>query len=45
MDKFLGVGLKNAMGIALVTIIVIVAVKAIFAQWHVPGVSEFVHAV
>lgn len=41
-EKFLGVGLTNAIGIALLTMIVSVALKVIFTTYEVEGVSQFV---
>lgn len=40
--KFLGVGLQNALGIALLTLLVSVALKVIFTKYEVSGVSEVV---
>lgn len=45
MDKFLGVGLKNLLGITLFTMLFIVALKTVFAKWEVKGISEVVHSV
>lgn len=42
MDKFLGVGLTNALGIALFTLLVSVALKVIFTKYEIEGVSEVV---
>lgn len=42
--KFLGVGLRNVVGIILVGWLVLWSAKAVFGQWHVSGVSELVHA-
>lgn len=42
--KFLGVGLQNALGIALFTLLVSVALKVIFTKYEVEGVSEVVRA-
>lgn len=42
MDKFLGVGLQNALGIALFTLLVSVALKVIFTKYEIEGVSEVV---
>ena len=45
MDKFLGIGLARAFGLALFVILVIIVLKVIFAKWQVPGITELVHAV
>lgn len=45
MDKFLGVGLKNAVLLALFTMLVIVMAKVIFTKYPVRGLSELVQAV
>ena len=42
MEKFLGVGLTNALGIALFTLLISVALKVIFTKYEVEGVSEVV---
>ena len=42
--KFLGVGLQNALGIALFTLLVSVALKVIFTKYEIEGVSEVVRA-
>lgn len=42
MDKFLGVGLTNALGIAFLTMAVSVALKVIFTKYEVDGVSQVV---
>ena len=42
--KFLGVGLQNALGIALFTLLVSVSLKVIFTKYEVEGVSEVVRA-
>lgn len=42
--KFLGVGLQNALGIALFTLLVSVALKVIFTKYEVEGISEVVRA-
>lgn len=44
MEKFLGVGLTNALGIALFTMLVSIALKIIFTKYEVEGVSEVVRA-
>ena len=40
--KFLGIGLTNAIGIALFTMIVSVILKVIFTKYEVEGVSQVV---
>ena len=45
MDKFLGIGLTNALGIALFTMLIIVMLKVIFTLHEVEGISEFTRAV
>ena len=45
MDKFLGVGLVNAVALAIFIMIFIMVMKVIFAKWQVPGVSDVVLAV
>lgn len=44
-EKFLGIGLTNAMAIAIFTMLFIVAMKSIFTMYEVPGVSTVVRAV
>lgn len=39
-DKFLGVGLTNALGIALFTMLTSIVLKVIFTLHEVEGVSE-----
>ena len=41
-EKFLGVGLTNALGIALFTMTTSVVLKVIFTKYEVEGVSEVV---
>lgn len=41
-SKFLGIGLTNAIGIALFTMIVSVILKVIFTKYEVEGVSQVV---
>ena len=41
-SKFLGVGLTNAIGIALFTMIVSVILKVIFTKYEVEGLSQVV---
>lgn len=45
MDKFLGVGLKRALGLALFTIFIIVTLKVVFTKYEVPGISQVINAV
>ena len=40
--KFLGVGLTNALGIALLTMLVSVIMKVIFTQYEIEGLSDVV---
>lgn len=42
--KFLGVGLQNALGIALFTLLVSVMLKVIFTKYEIEGISEVVRA-
>ena len=42
MDKFLGVGLQNALGIALFTLLVSVMLKVVFTKHPIEGISEVV---
>ena len=41
-SKFLGVGLTNALGIALFTLIVSVTLKVIFTKHEIEGISQVV---
>lgn len=43
-SRFLGVGLKTAILIALFTIVFSVILKVIFAKYYVKGVSEVIQA-
>lgn len=45
MDKFLGVGLKTALMLAIFTMLFILGGKIIFAKYPVKGVSELFLAV
>ena len=45
MDRFLGVGIVNAVGIAIFVILIIVVLKVIFAKWEVPGITDVIMAV
>jgi hypothetical protein len=40
--KFLGVGLQNALGIALFTLLVSITLKVIFTRYEVEGISQAV---
>ena len=42
MDKFLGVGLTNALGLAIFTLLVSVTAKVVFTKYEVEGISEVV---
>lgn len=42
MDKFLGVGLVNALGIALLTLLVSCSLKIIFTKYEVEGLSDVI---
>ena len=44
-EKFLGVGLQNALGLALFTMVTIVVLKVIFTKHEIEGVSEVVRTV
>ena len=44
-NKFLGVGIPNAMAIALFTMILIVILKSIFTMYEVQGISTVIRAV
>lgn len=41
-DKFLGVGLANAFGLAILTLVISVTLKVIFTKYEVEGLSEVV---
>lgn len=41
-DKFLGVGLTNALGIAFLTLLVSVVLKVIFTEHEIEGLSEVI---
>ena len=45
MDKFLGVGFTNAVGLAIFVMLFIVMMKIIFAKWEVPGITDIVMTV
>ena len=44
-NKFLGVGLQKALGIAVFTMIVIICFKIIFTKYEIEGISEVVRTV
>lgn len=44
-DKFLGVGIPKALGIAIFTMIVIIIFKIVFTKYEVEGISEVVRTV
>ena len=45
MDKFLGVGFVNAVGLAIFVVLFIVIFKVVFAKWEVPGITDIMLAV
>lgn len=45
MDKFLGVGLVNLVGIAVFVMLFIILVKVGSLHWRIPGVTEIVNIV
>ena len=45
VDKFLGVGLVNAVGISIFVMLFIVVMKIIFSKWQVPGITDIVLSV
>lgn len=45
MEKLMGVGLKNALSLAIFTMLIIVICKVVFTKHQVPGVTEVVAAV
>ena len=40
--KFLGIGLTNALGLALFAMLVSIVMKVIFTQYEIEGVSEVI---
>lgn len=42
MDKFMGVGLTNALAIAIFTMMISVMLKIIFTKYEVEGLSQIV---
>lgn len=45
MDKFLGVGLKKGISLAIFVMLFIVGMKVIFNKYPVAGVTDIVNAV
>ena len=45
MDRFLGIGIVNAVGLSIFVILFIVVLKVIFAKWKIQGVSDVILAV
>jgi hypothetical protein len=45
MDRFAGVGMRNVILIAIMTMILIVMFKVVFNKYQVTGVSDLVNAV
>ena len=45
MDKFLGVGFVNAVGLAIFVVLFIVVFKVVLAKYQVPGVTDIMLAV
>ena len=41
-EKFMGVGLSNALAIAIFTMMISVILKVIFTKYEIEGVSEIV---
>ena len=41
-DKFLGVGLMNAVGIGILTMLISIFLKIIFTKYEVEGLSELI---
>lgn len=44
MDKFLGIGLKNAIGLWCLFFLISLVVKVIFTTYEVEGLSEVIRA-
>jgi hypothetical protein len=44
MDKFLGIGLKNAIGLWLLFMLFSLVIKTVFTKYEVEGISEVVRA-
>lgn len=45
MDRFAGVGMRNVIMIAIMTMILIVVFKVVFNKYNVGGVSDMVNAI
>lgn len=45
MERFAGVGMRNVLLIAIMTMIFIVVFKVVFNKYQVTGVSDLVNAV
>jgi hypothetical protein len=45
VDRFAGVGMRNVILIAIMTMILIVMFKVVFNKYQVTGVSDLVNAV
>lgn len=45
MDKFLGLGLVNLVGIAIFVMLFIIIVKVVTMKFRVPGVTEVVNII
>jgi hypothetical protein len=45
MERFAGVGMRNVVLIAIMTMVLIVIFKVIFNKYNVTGVSDMVNAV
>jgi hypothetical protein len=45
LDRFAGVGMRNVILIAIMTMILIVMFKVVFNKYQVTGVSDLVNAV
>lgn len=45
MERFAGVGMRNVLTIAIMTMILIVVFKVVFNKYPISGVSDMVNAV
>jgi hypothetical protein len=45
MERFAGVGMRNVLMIAIMTMILIVIFKVVFNKYQVSGVSDMVNAI
>lgn len=45
MDKFLGLGLVNLVGVAVFVMLFIIMIKVVTVKFPIPGVSEVVNMV